>query len=77
MRTDYKIDDLQETYFVIDSFEELFKQTEGRPFDDIYQNIGASFQYAPSAVLETDHIYARGTQEYNLRGGRGSGATPV
>lgn len=77
MRTDYKIDDLQASYFVIDSFEELFKQTEERPFDDIYQNIGASFQYAPSAVLDTDHIYTRGTQEYSLRGGHGSGATPV
>jgi len=77
MRTDYKIDDLQQSYFVIDSFEELFKQTEERPFDDIYQNIGASFQYAPSAVLDTDHIYHRGTQEYALRGGHASDAVPV
>jgi len=77
MRTDYKIDDLQQSYFVIDSFEELFKQTEERPFDDIYQNIGASFQYAPSAILDTDHIYTRGTQEYALRGGHASGSLPV
>ena len=77
MRTDYKIDDLQQSYFVVDSFEELFKQTEERPFDDIYKNIGASFQYAPSAVLDTDHIYTRGTMEYTLRGGHASGAKPV
>ncbi|MBT6031186.1 MAG: phenylalanine 4-monooxygenase [Kordiimonadaceae bacterium] len=77
MRTDYKIDDLQQSYFVIDGFEELFKQTEERPFDDIYQNIGASFQYAPSAVLDTDHIYSRGSQEYVCRGGHASGALPV
>lgn len=77
MRTDYKIDDLQQSYFVIDSFEELFKQTQERPFDDIYKNIGASFQYAPSAVLDTDHIYSRGSQEYSLRGGHASGAKPV
>ncbi|MCP5381010.1 MAG: phenylalanine 4-monooxygenase [Kordiimonadaceae bacterium] len=77
MRTDYKIDDLQQSYFVIDSFEELFKQTEERPFDDIYQNIGASFQYASSAILDTDHIYQRGSQEYALRGGHTSGAIPV
>ena len=77
MRTDYKIDDLQQSYFVVDSFEELFKQTEERPFDDIYKNIGASFQYAPSAMLDTDHIYTRGTMEYALRGGHASGAKPV
>ena len=77
MRTDYKIDDLQQSYFLIDNFEELFKQTEERPFDDIYQNIGASFQYAPSAILDTDHIYHRGTQEFALRGGSASSATPV
>ncbi len=77
MRTDYKIDDLQQTYFVVDSFEELFHATEQRPFDDIYQNIGASFQYAPSALLDTDHVYTRGTQEYSLRGGHASGADPV
>ena len=77
MRTDYKIYDLQASYFAINSFEELFTQTEERPFDDIYQNIGASFQYAPTAVLETDHIYSRGTQEYSLRGGRGSNAKAV
>lgn len=77
MRTDYKIDDLQQTYFVIDNFEELFHATEERPFDDIYQNIGASFQYAPTALLDIDHVYTRGTQEYSLRGGHASGATPV
>lgn len=77
MRTDYKIDDLQQTYFVIDNFKELFRATEERPFDDIYQNIGASFQYAPTALLDTDHIYTRGTQEYSLRGGHASDAKPV
>jgi phenylalanine-4-hydroxylase len=77
MRTDYKIDDLQASYFVINNFEELFKLTEERPFDDIYQNLGPSYQYAPAALLETDHVYQRGTQEYSLRGGHASGALPV
>ncbi|MDG1997397.1 MAG: phenylalanine 4-monooxygenase [Emcibacteraceae bacterium] len=77
MRTDYKIDDLQASYFVINNFEELFNLTEARPFDDIYQNIGPSFQYAAAALLDTDHVYQRGTQEYCLRGGHASGATPI
>ena len=77
MRTDYKIDDLQASYFFIDSFEELYKMTVDRPFDYIYQNIGPSFQYAPAALLETDHVYHRGTQEYSLRGGHASDAKPI
>ena len=77
MRTDYKHDDLQQTYFVIDDFDELFKLTQGRPFEQIYQKIGPAFQYAPPAILEVDHVYHHGTQEYSQRGGKPSGATPV
>lgn len=77
MRTDYEISDLQQSYFVIESFDELFHATEERVFDPIYQSLKPSFQYASSAVLETDHVYHAGTQEYALRGGRESGARPV
>ncbi len=77
MRTDYEISDLQQTYFVIESFAELFHETEERVFDPIYQSLKPSFLYAASALLDTDHIYQAGTQEYALRGGRGSGAKPV
>jgi len=77
MRTDYIISDLQQSYFVINSFEELFHATEERVFEPIYEALKPSFLYATSAALETDHIYNRGTQEYALRGGRPSGAHPV
>lgn len=77
MRTDYVTSDLQQTYFVIDSFEDLFRETAARQFDYIYSSLKPSFQYATSAVLETDRIYQLGTQEYALRGGRGSRAAPV
>ncbi len=77
MRTDYRIDDLQQSYFVIDSFEQLIHETVDRPFDMIYATLKPSFQYAASAVLETDRVYHQGTQEYALRGGRGSRAAPV
>lgn len=77
MRTDYIISDLQQTYFVIEGFEQLFHDTEERVFDPIYEALKPSFLYATAAVLETDHVYHRGTQEYALRGGRGSGARPV
>lgn len=77
MRTDYVTSDLQQSYFVIDSFADLFRETAARQFDYIYASLKPSFQYATSAVLETDRIYQLGTQEYSLRGGRGSRAAPV
>ncbi|MCB1625030.1 MAG: hypothetical protein KDI32_10620, partial [Pseudomonadales bacterium] len=70
------ISDLQATYFVIESFDELFRMTEQRGFEPIYESLSPGFQYAKTAALDTDHIYHRGTQEYELRGGRGSAARP-
>ena len=77
MRTDYVISDLQPTYFVIESFEDLYRQTVERDFDRLYRSLGASFTYANTAVIDVDNVIHRGTQEYLLRGGRGSGASPV
>jgi len=77
MRTDYVISDLQPTYFVIESFEDLFRQTVERDFDRLYKNLSPAFTYANSAVIDVDYVVNRGTQEYLLRGGRGSGAHPV
>jgi phenylalanine-4-hydroxylase len=77
MRTDYVISDLQPTYFVIESFEDLFKQTVERDFDRLYRNLPSGFTYANTAVIDVDYVLNRGTQEYHLRGGRGSGARPV
>jgi phenylalanine-4-hydroxylase len=77
MRTDYVISDLQPTYFVIESFEDLYRQTVERDFDRLYRNLPPAFTYANSAVIDVDNVLNRGTQEYLLRGGRGSGAAPV
>lgn len=77
MRTDYVIDDLQPTYFVIESFADLFHQTVERDFDRLYKSLSPGFTYANTAVIDVDDVLHRGTQEYLLRGGRGSGASPV
>ncbi len=77
MRTDYVIDDLQPTYFVIDSFADLYRRTAMRDFDALYAALGPGFTYANTAVLPTDRVLHHGTQEYFLRGGRGSGAAAV
>lgn len=77
MRTDYVIDDLQPTYFVIESFADLYRMTVERDFDRLYRNLGAGFTYANAAVIDVDDVLQRGTQQYHLCGGRGSGAKPV
>ena len=77
MRTDYVISDLQPTYFVIESFEDLYRQTVERDFDRLYRNLPAGFTYANSAVIDVDYVVSRGTQEYHLRGGASSQTAPV
>ncbi|RDS78535.1 phenylalanine 4-monooxygenase [Alteriqipengyuania lutimaris] len=77
MRTDYVISDLQPTYFVIESFEDLYRKTVERDFETLYQKLPPAFTYANSAVIDVDNVVNVGTQEYLLRGGRGSGAQPV
>ncbi|WP_373487357.1 phenylalanine 4-monooxygenase [Blastomonas sp.] len=77
MRTDYVISDMQPTYFVIDSFEELFRKTVERNFDDLYRALNPGFTYSNQAVLGGDRVHHLGTQEYVNRGGQGSGAKPV
>ncbi len=77
MRTDYVIADLQPTYFVIDSFADLYHQTVERDFDRLYQSLAPGFTFANAAVIDMDDVLHRGTQEYHLRGGRGSNAKPV
>tara|TARA_B000000460_G_scaffold59716_1_gene39997 strand:+ start:420 stop:1358 length:939 start_codon:yes stop_codon:yes gene_type:complete len=77
MRTDYVISDLQPTYFVIESFEDLYRKTVERDFERLYKSLPVSFTYANSAVINLDDVLNVGTQEYLLRGGRGSAARPV
>jgi phenylalanine-4-hydroxylase len=60
MRTRYRIDAFQETYFVIDSFDQLFEAT--RPdFTPYYKELEALPELAPGAVLPTDRVIHRGS----------------
>jgi phenylalanine-4-hydroxylase len=61
MRTRYRIDTFQKTYFVIDSFEQLFDAT--RPdFTPIYAR-AAQPSIPAGDVLDGDHVYHRGSGE--------------
>jgi phenylalanine-4-hydroxylase len=55
MRTNYRIDDFQETYFVIEGFDQLFEAT--RPdFAPIYRRIAALPDLAPGAAVAEDRL---------------------
>ena len=58
MRTDYRIDDYQETYFVIDSFEQLYEATLA-DFKPIYARLAQAENIAAHAILPTDRIIPR------------------
>jgi phenylalanine-4-hydroxylase len=58
MRTRYRIDDFQQTYFVIDNFQQLFDAT--RPdFAPIYREIAAQPDIEPDALIGSDRKFDR------------------
>ncbi len=77
MRTDYCIDDFQQTYFVNASFEELFRATVETDFAPLYERLNPSSDFTPTAAIESDRVYTRGTQEYSRAGGRKRGIKAV
>jgi phenylalanine-4-hydroxylase len=62
MRTRYRIDDFQQTYFVIDSFEDLLRQTLETDFGPLYRELESVDDLDTDTVLDTDGIIHRGTQ---------------
>ncbi|MEO0883901.1 MAG: phenylalanine 4-monooxygenase [Pseudomonadota bacterium] len=70
MATDYRIDDFQQTYFVIDSYKQLFDATVGTDFAPLYETLHGEFANAPGDVLDNDQVITRGTQAYFDAGGR-------
>jgi phenylalanine-4-hydroxylase len=63
MRTNYLIDDFQQTYFVIDSFQALLDACY-RDFGPIYAWIGAASDIEPHELVADDDVVSRGTLAY-------------
>ena len=62
MRTGYRLDTFQKSYFVIDGFEQLFDAT--RPdFTPYYQTLRGLPQIGSGEVLPGDRVIQRGTGE--------------
>ena len=64
LRTAYRIDDFQETYFVIDSLQQLLALSS-IDFGPLYQRIQGQPDYAPGTVLDSDTVMTRGTGRYH------------
>jgi phenylalanine-4-hydroxylase len=64
MRTRYRIDDFQETYFVLGDLDELLELAQ-IDFGPIYRRVASEPDIEPGAVLPTDRVITRGTGSYH------------
>jgi phenylalanine-4-hydroxylase len=73
MRTRYRIDDFQETYFVIDSLEELLGLAH-IDFSPVYDAVKDQADLEPGIVLPTDGVVTRGSGRYHAARRAGAAA---
>ena len=64
LRTNYRIDDLQQTYFVIDSVQSLL-DLASQDFAPIYERIKTLPDYRPDDILPGDRVISQGTGAYH------------
>jgi len=64
MRTNYRIDDFQESYFVIDSLAQLLELAR-IDFAPLYERIAGQAEHQPGDILPTDTLIAHGTGRYH------------
>lgn len=64
MRTEYRIDDFQQNYFVIPSFDELLRLTVETDFAPLYEELKAQPDIPVAEIVAGDEVLTRGTQAY-------------
>jgi phenylalanine-4-hydroxylase len=64
MRTRYRIDDFQETYFVIEDLDELLGLAQ-IDFAPLYERIAGQAEFEPGTVLPGDRVVTRGSGAYH------------
>ena len=64
MRTEYRIDDYQQNYFVIPSLEHLLKVTVETDFAPLYAQLEAMPDIAIADIVPGDEVITHGTQYY-------------
>ena len=68
MRTRYRIDTYQKSYFVIDSFQQLFEATFA-DFKPVYAELQEREAIPAGTVLDNDRVFHRGSGEGWLANG--------
>ena len=66
MRTDYRIDDFQETYFVLERLDDLLALAT-IDFAPLYERVRRAAALAPGELLATDRVMRRGSGTYHFR----------
>ncbi len=66
MRTNYRIDDFQEVYFVLDKLDDLLALAQ-TDFAPIYERLNHGPHYQPGDVLPADAVLHRGTGSYHRK----------
>lgn len=66
MQTDYRIDDFQETYFVINSLNDLLDLAK-IDFAPLYDQIAGKPDIAPGQLLAQDVLFNQGTGSYHVK----------
>jgi phenylalanine-4-hydroxylase len=64
MRTEYRIDDFQQNYFVIPSFDELLRLTVETDFAPLYERLKQERDIPVAEILPEDRVITNGTQDY-------------
>ena len=64
LRSEYRIDDFQQAYMVIDSFESLLDTTLNTDFAPLYATLEHQPDIPVGTLTPTDHILTHGTQSY-------------
>ena len=73
MRTNYRIDDFQESYFVLDNLNDLLKLAR-IDFAPLYERVAGASDFEPGDILPTDVVLTRGSGRYHAAKRDGAGA---
>ena len=73
MRTNYRIDDFQESYFVLDNLNDLLELAR-IDFAPLYERVADASDFEPGDILPTDTVLTRGSGRYHAAKRDGAGA---
>ena len=73
MRTNYRIDDFQETYFVLDNLNDLLELAR-IDFAPLYERVADASDFEPGDILPTDVVLTHGSGRHHAAKRDGAGA---